>query len=81
MAGDHGDRAQEKSINLPGQAGQICLTPVPAFPAVVIEPAVTEVASVLSVEPVAIVLIIHAIAIVAAPCGIIIVVITWIIPF
>jgi hypothetical protein len=46
-----------------------------------IKSAVTEIPSVLSVEPVAKVLIIHAIVIVAAPCGIIIVVITWIIPF
>jgi hypothetical protein len=52
-----------------------------AVPTIVVEPAVTEIPFVLSVEPVAVVFIIHAIVIVAAPCGIIIVAITRIIPF
>jgi len=81
MARGYGDYAEASSIKTPGIRPAFFLTPVPAFPTVVIESAVTgEVTPVLSVEPVAVVFKIHAIAEVATPCGIIIVVITRIIP-
>jgi hypothetical protein len=50
------------------------------LPTVLIEPAITEIASVLSVELVAIVLEVHAVMVMTTPGGIIIVIITRVVP-